>query len=133
MKKNKSVINVKNNDNKCFLYSTLASRQEILSHPEHVSQYEILMTELQWKDTDFPMAINMIPYFEKKNNIKVNVYAIEEDSLTSKISPHRIELQNKEEINPFLHDKVGNKSTCVSIVLEIQKLSMLQKTPGKLS
>ena len=70
-----------------------------------MSHYEKFMNELQWKETDFPMAINKIPYFEKKNNIKVNVYAIDEDSVTSKISLYRSQSQNKEEINLFLHDK----------------------------
>ena len=58
VKNSKSVINIKNNDNKCFLYSILASRQKIVSHPERVSHYEKFMTELQWKGNDFPMAIN---------------------------------------------------------------------------
>ena len=53
----KSVINIKNTDNKCFLYSILASRHEIASHPERVSHYEKFMNELQWKETDFPMSI----------------------------------------------------------------------------
>ena len=66
VKNSKSVINIKNNDNKCFLYSILASRHEIASHPERVSHYEKFMNEIQWKETDFPMAINKIPYFEKK-------------------------------------------------------------------
>ena len=94
VKNSKSVINIKNTDHKCFLYSILASRHEIASHPERVSHYEKFMNELQWKETDFPMAINKIPYFEKKNNIKVNVYAIDEDSVTSKISPYRSKSQN---------------------------------------
>ena len=51
------------------------------------------------------MSINKIPYFGKENDIKINVYAIDEDSLTSKISLYRSKSQNKEEINPFLHDK----------------------------
>jgi hypothetical protein len=105
VKNSKSVINIKNADNKCFLYSILASRHEIASHPERVSHYEKFMNELQWKETDFPMAINKIPFFEKKDNIKVNVYAIDEDSVTSKISLYRSKSQNKEEINLFLHDK----------------------------
>lgn len=105
VKNSKSVINIKNTDHKCFLYSILASRHEIVSHPERVSHYEKFINELQWKETDFPMAINKIPYFEKKNNIKVNVYAIDKDSVTSKISLNRSKSQNTEEINLFLHDK----------------------------
>ena len=69
VKNSKSVINIKNTDQKCFLYSILSSRHEIASHPERVSHYEKFMSELQWKETDFPMAINKVPYFEKKNNI----------------------------------------------------------------
>ena len=42
------------------------------------------------------MAINKIPYFEKKNNIKVNVYAIDEDSVTSKISLYIFHIYNNE-------------------------------------
>ena len=82
VKNSKSVINIKNTDNKCFLYSILASRHETASHPERVSHYEKFMNELQWKETDFPMAINKIPYFEKRNNIKVNVYAIDIQDFT---------------------------------------------------
>ena len=140
VKNSKSVINIKNTDNKCFLYSILASRHEIASHPERVSQYEKFMNELQWKETDFPMAINKIPYFEKKNNIKVNVYAIDEDSVTSKISLYRSKSQNKEEIYSFttsitVISKIGvdflvvTKSTCVPTVFgNIKTINAIKDT-----
>ena len=72
----KSVINIKNTENKCFLYSILASRHKIASHPERVSHYQKFMNELQWKEKDFPIAINKIPYFEKKNNCEQSSFSI---------------------------------------------------------
>ena len=40
MKNTKSIINIKNKDQKCFLYSLIASRKKDLIHAERVSHYE---------------------------------------------------------------------------------------------
>ena len=80
----KSIINIKNTDQKCFLYSLIASRHMPLRDAERVKQYQKqeYLDEFIYKETDFPMSINKIPLFEKRNNIKINVYSVEKDGKT---------------------------------------------------
>lgn len=73
----KAVINIKNTDNKCFLYSVLCAINDIKIHPERVSHYTKLMDTLKWKEEEMPMDINKIMFFEKRNNLRINVYGLE--------------------------------------------------------
>ena len=73
----KGVVNVKNTDNFCFLYSILALKHHADVHPERVKQYKQYLNELIYDETEFPMTIPRIRYFEKKNSIGINVYGCE--------------------------------------------------------
>lgn len=72
----KAVINIKNNDNKCFAYSILCHL-----HPNEVrtraTVYEKYLEELNFQNLVFPMQINNIQKFEQQNpNISVNVFGL---------------------------------------------------------
>lgn len=71
----KATINIKNEDEYCFLYCVLLGLygDEIKDHPERVSHYKILMNKINFKGFDFPMKIDDIPKFEKLNNVNINV------------------------------------------------------------
>jgi hypothetical protein len=64
----KAVINIKNEDNYCFIYSVLCGLKLPTNHPERVSHYKDRMKELNYKDEDMPMEINKIMYFEKRKS-----------------------------------------------------------------
>ena len=97
----KSVINIKNTDNLCFLWCCIASRHLPEKNADRVSKYHGYVNEFHYDESDFPMAIKNISKFEKKNNVCVNVFTIEEKTkVPLYISKHK----NDETINLFYHD-----------------------------
>ena len=69
-----SVVNIKNEDNKCFLYSILAKLHPVEKHTERVSNYEPYLEELNTNGISMPMRLQQIPKFEKQNDLTINVY-----------------------------------------------------------
>ena len=72
----KSIVNIQNNDNYCFLWSILAHKYKVDNHRERVSHYENHFRELNQGDIQFPMKIKDIPTFERLNNLNINVFAL---------------------------------------------------------
>ena len=72
----KAIINIKNNNFKCFLYSVvcaLKSHQLDTNHPCRALQYEKFFQEFKFNEEDFPMKIDNINKFEEDNNLCINV------------------------------------------------------------
>ena len=111
MKNTKSIINIKNKDQKCFLYSLIASRKKDLIHAERVSHYENEVYDDEttqkfiYKESDFPMALSKITHFEKKNNITIHVYSVDEKDEKVRISLYRSKNKTDEVINLFYYNK----------------------------
>ena len=61
----KVVINIKNEDNLCFVYSVLCGLKTPEKDANRVSKYKDRMNELKYKPEDMPMDINKIIHFEK--------------------------------------------------------------------
>ena len=76
----KAIINPKNKDMECFKWAvTAADRwEEIDKHPERISKLRKFEEEYDWTDVEFPFAIRSIDNFEPKNEISVNVLAVED-------------------------------------------------------
>ncbi|CAL1299813.1 unnamed protein product, partial [Larinioides sclopetarius] len=73
------LINVQNNDNKCFMWSMLAALHPAKTNVHRVSNYVEYVDELKFEsDMTFPFTINKVPKFETLNNISINVYGYEE-------------------------------------------------------
>ena len=70
----KSIVNIQNNDNYCFLWSILAHKYKVDSHRERVSHYENYFHELNQGDIQFPMKIKDIQTIEGLNNLNINVF-----------------------------------------------------------
>ena len=62
----KAVINVKNNDNRCFEYAILASIYPAKDHVDRVGKYVDYIPTLNVKGIEMPMLINDIDKFEKQ-------------------------------------------------------------------
>lgn len=85
-----AIINVKNNDDKCFMWSVLCAIENIrrgvgqpISHPERISNYEPFKRQLKFRGIDFPVSVKDINKFEKLNsNISINVYTFDNNSKT---------------------------------------------------
>lgn len=82
----KAVINIKNKDNKCFLWSVLAAihHKEIKQNLERVGHYRQYEHELHMDKITFPVSIDQIDRFESQNkDISINVYAFKHQKKTT--------------------------------------------------
>ena len=71
-----SVLNIVNKDEKCFIWSVLASIYYPKSHQERVSKYRKFENKLNTTGLKFPLSIHHVKKFENLNpNISVNVFA----------------------------------------------------------
>ena len=81
-KDNKSIINIKNNDQYCFLWCILAQLYPVENHKDRISKYIIHLNKLNLKGLEFPMKVKDIPKFENLNNLNVNVFELTGNVLT---------------------------------------------------
>ncbi len=75
-----AVINIKNSDNQCFLWSVIAG---VFGDPkaynlQRVAQYRQWEGEFDLTGIEMPMALKDIPKFERCNDISVSVYGYKE-------------------------------------------------------
>ena len=75
-----AVVNIQNNDEKCFIWSVLAClhADEVTNNPGAVYHYRPYENELNMDGIPMPMSLKSIPKFERQNDISVSVYAWEE-------------------------------------------------------
>ena len=81
-KNNKSIINIKNDDQFCFLWCILAHLFPIEDHENRTSSYSMHTNKLILNGLEFPMKIKDIPKFENLNNLNVNVFELTGEVLT---------------------------------------------------
>ena len=99
IKNKKAIINIKNDDKKCFLYSVLCALKTPENHPERVSHYATRINELLYKESDMPMDISKIMFFEKRNDLRINLYGLEDKSIVPLYVSH-----NKDKLDyPLVH------------------------------
>ena len=70
----KTVINIKNKDNKFFQWCILAALHPVQKNSERVSKYEPFQNELKFDGIEFPVKLQDISKFETQNRISVNVF-----------------------------------------------------------
>ena len=71
----KSVINVQNTDNKCFMWAILSALHPAPNNPHRVSNYKPYENELNFENITFPVRDIDFPIFERNNpTIGINVY-----------------------------------------------------------
>lgn len=99
---NRGLINIKNNDNRCFVWSVLAhlypvniDKENVLSYPQSIHDF------LHLQDIEMPVKISDISKFERQNpNISINVFGIDNHSKliigplyhTKQVKTHHINL-----------------------------------------
>ena len=74
VKNTKSVVNIQNKDNKCFMWSILAYLHPADTNPQRVSKYEPFHAELNFDDIEFPVKLQDVSKFERQNRISVFGY-----------------------------------------------------------
>ena len=80
----KAVINPKNEDKECFKWGVIAALhyEEISDHSERISKLRPFAERYDWEGLEFPMALNEISKFEKRNpEIAVNVLFVNKKSI----------------------------------------------------
>ena len=83
----KAILNVKNKDNLCFLWSILAKLHPAEDNAESVTKYKKYLKTLKYDGIETPMSVGDIDRFEKLNeDLTINVYAYEK----CKVFPRRI-------------------------------------------
>ena len=71
----KRLINIKNNDQKCFLWCTSRHINTAKMHPERITQKEKeLVNDLDYDRVGFPVREKDFSKIETKNSICINVF-----------------------------------------------------------
>ena len=70
----KGIVNIQNDDDKCFMWSVLAKLYPVKSNANKVSSYRNHVDKLDFADVQFPVKVEDIDIFEENNNLSINVY-----------------------------------------------------------
>ena len=93
LKGKQCIVNVKNDDNKCFLYAVLSALYPAEIHTDWLSHYMPYVSTLSEEGLEYPVSSKQIPIFEKNNpTLSVNVLYSDFDSKGFCVlyrSPHR--------------------------------------------
>ena len=79
IKNKKSLLNVRNNDNKCLLWSLLAALNPVGIHRSQVFSYKRFEDSLNMTGVEYPVSIHQLKKVEKQNNLAIYVYGWEKD------------------------------------------------------
>ncbi|GBL82285.1 hypothetical protein AVEN_180229-1 [Araneus ventricosus] len=77
----KAVINIKNTDKKCFVWSVLAALHPVRQNAERVSHYTSMEQELRLGKVTCPVQPCKVPIIENLNNLHINVFGFEDDEV----------------------------------------------------
>ena len=69
----KAVINIQNNDNKCFIWSVIAALYPANNHVYRITKYTLYENNLNIESLTYPVALDQIPSFELNNSMKINI------------------------------------------------------------
>ena len=80
LRNKKAIINIKNIDNKCFMWSVLSALHpvELRKNPERLHHYQHFQSGPNFDGIEFPVTIDKIGKFERQNNISINVFGFED-------------------------------------------------------
>ena len=73
----KAIVNPHNDNEECFKWSVTAAEKVGMKDPQRVSNLRKFMDNYDWSGLEFPVSIKDIGKFQTRNNISVNVLAIE--------------------------------------------------------
>ena len=114
-------INVQNNDEYCFKWAIISEFYPIESHSYRIMSYNIVNIEdetirlknnieLNFKDLNFPLAVNQIKVFETNNpETSFNMFAV--DNENNIVGPYYFPQQDKpKHIDLLLLEKISRYS-----------------------
>ena len=79
----KAIINPKNEDQECFKWAVIAASrwEEINNDPERISKLKRFEKDFDWSGIGFPVSFKDITKFEFRNQISINLLAIEDKEI----------------------------------------------------
>ena len=80
LKSKKAIINVKNDDQKCLMWSLFSARHPVKKNAQRVNKYFGFAKELNFTGIEFPTPLNQIPNVEHQNNLSINVFGYSESA-----------------------------------------------------
>ena len=78
----KAIVNPYNDDKECFKWWVIAVKNAGMKDPQRVSNLRKFTDNYDWSELEFPVSIKDIGKFETRNNISVNVLAVEGRGIT---------------------------------------------------
>ena len=75
----RAVLNMKNDDNKCFMWCVLAKLFPVKEHGERASYYTKHVKHLKFDGIHFPVSIDQIDQFENQNKLTIKPYGWTEE------------------------------------------------------
>ena len=116
----KVLVNPHNDDEKCFKWSVITVEKVGMKDPQRVSNFRKFTDNYDWSGLEFPVSIKEIGKFEARNNISVNVLAVEGRD----IYIHRKGQRLGQEINLLMVSKEGiNHYTAIKSLSRLLKSS----------
>ena len=124
----KAIVNIKNNDDKCFLWCILRYLHPKETHEEKIKDLEKYEFSLKTKGITFPMKLKDISKFEKLNPEIPGINVFSNDNMI--IYPLRMADRDcKNTIDLFLYEEDGN--THYTLIKDFNRLIKSQKTSSK--
>jgi hypothetical protein len=87
----KAIINVRNDDQRCFAWSVIAALHPATNHVDRITNYTPYFDVLNFSGIDFPTPLSQISRFENLNNISINVFGYDKEIFPLIISKKRCE------------------------------------------
>ena len=111
LRNKKAILNIKNSDNKCFMWSVLAAIHPVhwKNNPERVHHYHQFHEELNFDGIEFPVSIDKIGKFERQNNISINVFAFEDVLFPRHITNERFDTH----VDLLLYSQGASRHYCL--------------------
>ena len=91
----KAIVNVQNKDQECFKWAVLSALFPVAKDAQRVGKYTEHHDKLDWSGLNFPVQLDKIALFERRNSISVNVYGC--DVKKGQCAPHPLRLSKTAE------------------------------------
>ena len=98
--KKRAIINVKNNDNRCFVYAVFSALHPPAQHPERPFWYDRFFAKEGLDQIPYPVTQDQIPAIEDKLKTCINLFTFWDDEgnartpvyISTKLYPNTIDL-----------------------------------------
>lgn len=125
LKSKKAIINIKNNDNKCFVWSILAGLHPAQKDAQRTSKYKKYFKTLNTDGIEFPVEMRDIPRFEKQNNVSINIFGYKNNEI---FPLHITNLRSQPLVNLMIITKRKKSHFCY--IKNLNRLLGDQKSDG---